>query len=165
MSTPTPGNPGEENPYGTQPPAYPQPGGQPPAYPQPGGQPPVYPQAYPQGGYAQPGYPQPGWQGGYGVPDTSGNNLGVWSLILGIAGWLCFGFLTGIPAIVLGSKSRRAAAEGRATNGGMGTAGMVLGWAITILTVLGVALMVVLLATGHLETTRNGSSFEWHIGD
>ena len=161
MSTPTSGHPGEENPYGAQPPAYPQPVGQPPAYPQAASPQP----GYPAPGYPQPSYPQPGWGGGYGVPDTSGNSLGVWALVLGIAGWLCLGFLAGIPAIVLGAKSRRAAAEGRATNGGMGTAGMVLGWAVTVLTVVGAILVIVLIANGSLETTSDGSSFEWHIGN
>ncbi len=180
MTTPTSGTPGDENPYGVQPPGAEQPAGPPaypqPSYPQPGsGQPGYPPPSYPQPGapqagypapsYPQPGYPQQGWQAGYGVPDTSQNGLGVWALVLGIAGWVCsLGFLAGIPAIVLGTKSRKAAAEGRATNGGMGTAGLVLGWVITILSVIAVVVIVLLLANGTLETTSDGSSFEWHLG-
>lgn len=104
-----------------------------------------------QGGYqgqqgyqgAQPYYPQ-GYPGSGGVAD---NQLGNWSIGLAIAGVVCgFGFLTGIPAIILGMKGRRAAAEGRANNGGTATAGLVVGWAVTVLSILGMIFLFWLIS-------------------
>lgn len=122
MSTPT----DPQDPYGQQQPGY---GQQPPQY---GQQPPQYSQqpAYGQ----QPGYsaPPPGYGGG-----TEKNNLGVWSLVLGIAALVCCGLLAGIPAIILGNKSRQAAAMGQADNGTMGQIGMILGWISIAFSVLG----------------------------
>ncbi len=160
MSTPPVGTPGDQNPYGVQPPSGQPPADQPPAYPQP-----PYPQqGYPQPAYPQPGYPAPGGGYGYGVPDTSQNGLGVWALVLGIAGWVCsLGFLAGIPAIILGSKSRKAAAQGHADNGGMGTAGLVLGWVVTVLSIIGVIVFAVLLANGTMHSSSDGSSFRWEF--
>lgn len=146
--TPGPGEP--QNPYAprpehTEPPAFPRA----PAYgEQPVGQAPGYPAApaYP----AAPGYPAaPAYPGAaYGtIPGTEANSLGVWALVLGIVGFVCAGFLTGVPAIIVGNRSRRAAAEGRANNGGMGTAGMALGWVTTVLSILGFAVMGFLIAT------------------
>ncbi|GAA4624267.1 DUF4190 domain-containing protein [Cellulomonas oligotrophica] len=67
---------------------------------------------------------------GYGVAPTK-NGLGVWSLVLGIASvvlcCLALGLPLGAVAIVLGVKARRATAQGLATNGGMGLAGLILG--------------------------------------
>lgn len=139
------GSPDEQDPYGqppgqSQPPAY---GQQPPAY---GEQPPAYgqqPPAYGQYGQA-PGYPAPGYPGGYS--GTEQNNLGVWALVLGIAGFVCIGILGWIPAIILGNKGKRAAAEGRANNGGLGTAGVVLGWIGVALTIISVVVALILFS-------------------
>lgn len=90
-----------------------------------------YPQV-PQGPvYAQGGQPNP-----YGVASPPKNNLGVWSLVLGILSVLGCGLFTGIAAIITGSKSRRAQQEGQANNGGMGLAGLILGWIGTVLITL-----------------------------
>lgn len=79
---------------------------------------------------------------GYGVAPTK-NGLGVWSLVLGIASvvlcCLALGLPLGAVAIVLGVKARRATAQGLATNGGMGLAGLILG----VVGVLASAYMVV----------------------
>jgi hypothetical protein len=69
----------------------------------------------------------------YGSPD---NGTGLWSMILGIISLLFGGFLLGIPAIILGSKGRKKAAAGRATNGGQALAGMITGSISTVLTVI-----------------------------
>jgi hypothetical protein len=82
--------------------------------------PPGYPppqQGYPPppGGYGQqPGYPPPQ---GYGAPDPAAFELGkvageiknqaIASLVVGIVGLLCFGFLLGPFAIYRGSKALR----------------------------------------------------------
>jgi hypothetical protein len=71
------------------------------------------------------------------MPRTEKNSLGVWALVLGIVSIACCGFLAGIPAVILGNKSREAAAMGLADNGTMGTVGMVLGWVGVAAGVLG----------------------------
>ena len=122
--------------YGSTPPAY---GSTPPAY---GGSSSPYggtPPAYGGGDLgSQPGY-------GYGYPQ---NNLGVWSLVLGLVGMFVCGIFAGIPAIIVGHKARRAVAEGQANNPGMATAGIVLGWITTILSLLAIVALTFLFATG-----------------
>lgn len=102
-----------------------------------------------QGGWGQPGaYGQPGYPagGGYGAPGAGSeqdNKLGVWALVTGILGFCCGPI--GIAAIILGKKSKDAAARGTATNGGLGQAGFILGIIVLALWVLG---LVVNLAIG-----------------
>lgn len=69
--------------------------------------------------------PPPGAYGPGG--DTSKNNLGVWALVLGIVSILCCGVLAGVPAIILGLNSKKAQAQGLATNGNLGNIGFILG--------------------------------------
>lgn len=76
------------------------------------------------------------------------NGNGLWALILGILSLLFFGILTGIPAIVLGVKGRRKAADGKATNGGQALAGIILGVVSIALTVLVVALFILMGLVG-----------------
>ncbi|WP_291382394.1 DUF4190 domain-containing protein [Demequina sp.] len=68
------------------------------------------------------------------------NSLGVWALVLGILSILCCGLFTGIPAIILGNNSKKAAAEGRATNGTLGNVGFILGIVGTVLGTVGWAI-------------------------
>lgn len=82
-------------------------------------------------------------------PSTEKNGLGVLSLVLGILSIVLFGLLSGIPAIILGVKSRAAAQQGRATNGGQGTGGLVTGIIGSVLSTLLVVLAVIGLAVGH----------------
>lgn len=102
----------------------------------------------PGGGPGQ--YPvQPG---GY-VPGMSPysmekNSLGGWALGLGIAGLVCCGVFTGIPAIILGYNGMQAADQGRATNKGVATAGLVLG-------VISIVWTIVALSTGLLGRILN----------
>jgi hypothetical protein len=91
------------------------------------------------GGYSAPPPPPGYYGGGPGAPMFSGsekNNLGVWALVLGILGLVCCGAFAAVPAIILGNQSRRAAEQGMASNGGMGKAGVVLGWIGVVYTVL-----------------------------
>lgn len=92
-------------------------------------------------GAAYPGYP------GYGQVYPR-NDLGVWSLVLALAG-ICLGFtlLTGIPAIILGRRARQAVTRGEANNDGIAVAGVVIGWIATglgALVVLGFIAIVIL---------------------
>ena len=128
---------GGQSPY--DPPQQPQPEQGQPATPPPGavpGQPaPYQQQPYEQQQYQQQPYEQQGpvyAQGGqpapYGAAPLPKNNLGVWSLVLGILAVLGCGILTGIAAIVTGHKSRKAQQEGQADNGAMGLVGIITGW-------------------------------------
>jgi hypothetical protein len=117
-----------------------------PAQPQPvqpyAGQP--YPaQQYP--GQPYPGQPYPGqpYAPAYVYPK---NQLGVWSLVLGIVGIVvgCV-FVTGIPAVILGNNAKRAVAAGEANNLGMAQAGIVLGWISIALGVVAVGFVVLYL--------------------
>ena len=59
------------------------------------------------------------------VPGT--NKKAIWSLVLGIVGLVCCGFLAGIPAIILGNMAKKEIATSGEGGGGMATAGLVLG--------------------------------------
>lgn len=103
----------------------------------------------PGAAYGTPGAQPGGTYGAYGATPYAGpgywprNDLGVWSLVLGIAGLvLACGFFTGIPAVIVGMNARRAIARGEANNDGMVTAGIVLGWISTAFGVLMVVLFV-----------------------
>lgn len=152
MSTNDPGTP---NPYDPQssgnepgPPSGPS-GGQPPE--QPGG--PTYQPGAPQtpqpgqspyaaGGVPPSAYSEP--QPGMPYSHYPKNSLGVWSLVLGILSWLICPVVGSIAAIITGVMSRRAVREGQADNGGLGLAGIILGWASLILTVVGIIIFVAL---------------------
>ncbi|MBE7702016.1 DUF4190 domain-containing protein [Oerskovia sp. Sa1BUA8] len=108
-----------------------------------------------QPGYGAPGqapygaspYPAPAAPGGYGYFPR--NDLGVWALVLGIASFvLSCGFLTGIPAIIVGTKAKRAVEAGEANNGGLAQAGVILGWVASALSVVAIIVFVVLLVIG-----------------
>lgn len=112
-------------------------------YPEAGGTP-QYPAATPYG--SAPGYqqPAPGYGGAYVYPK---NSLAVWSLVLGIASFvLSCGLFTGIPAVIVGNNAKKAVARGEANNGGMATAGVILGWIAIVLSVLGIIVFAVLFS-------------------
>ena len=166
--TPPPyGQPPVSPPYGAQPPVTPPPYGQPPVSPPYGAQPPVappygQPAAYgvqPPAYGSPPPYVQPGGyaQPAYGFPK---NSLAVWSLVLGIVSFvLSCGFFTGVPAIIVGSKAKKAVAEGQANNGGMATAGIILGWVATGLAVIGIVIIIIIAATGNWDSTMHSSGY------
>ena len=79
--------------------------------------------------------PPPGTFGPQG--NTSKNQLGVWALVLGIVSIVCCGLFAGIPAIILGNNSKKAAAAGLATNGNLGNVGFILGIVGTVLGTIG----------------------------
>jgi type IV pilus assembly protein PilA len=63
-----------------------------------------------------------------GQPQTDGKATG--SLILGILSLLCFSFLAGIPAVILGHMSRKSIRQsmGRLKGDGMALAGLIMGY-------------------------------------
>ncbi len=151
---------GPQDPYSTpQQPAGGVPVPPPPPPPVPYGAPVAPPAAY--------GAPAPGY-GGYGQPPampptgygpmggTEKNGLGTWSLVLGIVSFFCGGFITGIVAVILGKQSKRAQANGQATNGNLGQIGMVLGWiaiAISVLVIIGWIVLIIIGSTSTSSTT------------
>jgi len=122
------------------------------------------PYGQPNAPYGQPGAPaaygQPGApaasQYGY-APSPPKNDLGVWSVVTGILSFVFCPLVLGIAAIVTGTMSRKAADQGLANNRGMGTAGLILGWANVALVLIGVAFFVIALAAGLLS----GGFGEW----
>lgn len=128
----------------------PEPGVAPQPAPGSGQAPAPQPSPYQPGGAPAPGYPgppAPGYPGapggGYGPPPK--NSLGVWSLVLGILSWLVCPIIASIGAIVTGHMSRRAVREGQADNGGLGLAGIILGWASLVLTIVAIIIVVATL--------------------
>jgi len=88
------------------------------------------------------------------APETDGR--AILALVLGVTSMTCFGFLAGIPAIVLGSMARRdiERSEGRRTGSQTAAAGMVTGLFGT-----GLSLVVaVMLLGGALESASPGTS-------
>jgi len=85
------------------------------------------------------GYPgmAPQYSMVYNSNPTEKNFFGTWALVLGILSFVCLGLFAGIPAIILGVAGRRAADEGKASNRGMATAGMVLGIIGAVLVAIG----------------------------
>src|SRR5690606_2523218 len=136
----------QSSPYQQQP-YQPQPYQQQPAQQQPAQQQPAQPSPYqPQPG-AQPGqppaygYPPQTRPYGYGAPLPT-YPWDVRSLVLGIAGdapvCSCVaGSLPAIPAVITGHLSRRAPREGQADNGNLGLVGLIIGYVVVGLTVLG----------------------------
>jgi hypothetical protein len=169
--------PDPTTPYGQDPYAAPgsgQPGGYPPPPPYPAsGQPPGYPPPpYPgsgqPGGYpgsGQPaGYPAPPYgeqQPYYGAPAYPGYAPQVRTNPLAIASLACSlgGLVTCISApvgIVLGHIARRQIRETGEQGEGMATAGLWVGYILTLLFVLFLIgwLAVVVFAIGHADTTN-----------
>lgn len=138
------GEPSGAAPY-PPPPSGAQPYGQP--YGQPSsGQPydQAYGQPYAQQPYAQQPYGQP-YPTYVRSPQQEKNSLGIIALVLGLVSFMGFGPLTAIPAIIVGVSARRAAAEGRADNGGLGTAAIWIGVVVLVATLAVVAGFVLLV--------------------
>ena len=143
MSEPTPTPDGQQEPYAQQPYAQ-QPYAQ-----QPAEQQPYAPQAqsgYGQQGYAQQGYPQQQYpQQGYGTPGPPTNTMAVVALISGICGATVVPFIGSIVAIITGHMARKQIATTGEQGSGMAVAGLVLGYVVVGLTVLGILFAVLIL--------------------
>jgi hypothetical protein len=72
--------------------------------------------------------------GGYAVPKRS-DGMAIASLVTGITSLVCCGLVTGIPAIILGLLSRNRITRSPLTlgGGGMATAGVILGFAGSVI--------------------------------
>ena len=75
------------------------------------------------------------------------NGMGIAALVLGLAGILCCqSVIVPILAIIFGVIGRKKAAQGLASNGGMATAGLVLG---IITLIVGVVVWILAIANGN----------------
>lgn len=95
-----------------------------------------------------------------GQPSQTGSTRAVVVLILGILSLVCAGFLTGIPAIIVGNMELKAIKNGEAPKEGEGVAkvGFILGIVGTVLTclaMLGIFLLALLGVTLGTSGTIN----------
>jgi hypothetical protein len=65
------------------------------------------------------------------------SSLAIWSLVLGILSPFCCGFISAIPAIILGhiGRSEIRKSNGRLTGSGMALAGLILGYVGIVCTI------------------------------
>lgn len=100
-----------------------------------------------------PGFPYP--------PQPSMDGGAVAALVLGIVSFVMCGIFTAVPAIIVGRAAvRRIDASGGALEGrGLATAGLVMGWIGTALTVLGlIALVVIILVVANNDDLQNAGA-------
>jgi hypothetical protein len=95
--------------------------------------------------YGAPPHRQPPGQYGHGYGSPPSHNQAVTSLVLGILSLVMCGFVTGIPAMVIGRRATREirAAGGQRSGDGLATAGFVTGLIGTLIT--GVSALLVIL--------------------
>ncbi|MDN4172716.1 DUF4190 domain-containing protein [Nocardioides sp. SOB77] len=93
-----------------------------------------------------PPQPPPPPPGGWAPPPPPAPTPGqaTTALVLGVLSLTCFGFLTGVPAMILGKSAEReiAASGGRLGGAGVATAGFVTGLVGTILSALALVVLV-----------------------
>jgi len=119
-----------------------------------------WPEGGGQGGWPGGGWPAGGWPGGAMTPPRNG--AGVAALVCGILSvpailTVIGGFVFGIVAVVAGFVGRSRAKHGRATNGGVALAGIILG-ALGLAGSILVLVLVVVLVVGHVADFRTYSA-------
>jgi hypothetical protein len=110
------------------------------------------PGSYGQSGYPQAGYQGPTWTGG-SYQSAQTNGLAVASLVCGIASFVLFGPLSGIPAIILGHMARSRISQTGEQGSGLALAGLILGYVQLVLDVIAVVLIVILVVAGTATST------------
>jgi hypothetical protein len=80
----------------------------------------------------------------------------IWSLVLGILGFLCFSFVTGIPAVICGhiAQGKIKRSGGALTGSGLAIAGLVTGY-ISIAMAIFVIPMLLAIAIPNFVKARN----------
>jgi Domain of unknown function (DUF4190) len=132
----------------------------PPGYPGQGPGPGYPGQGYPGQGYPGQGYPDPRhgqgpWAGpgyvGYATPAPPTSARATAAVVLGaLSVMACMGFVTGIPAMIVGVSARREIRESQGRIGGDSVAlgGIIAGAVGTVLSLLVVGLFVLLAVLG-----------------
>ena len=121
--SPTPQDPGQ--PYGQQP--YQPQNPQPPYAQQPSAQQPYGVQPQYSAGYT----PQ------YGAPTAPNNSMAVVAMVAGICGFTVVPFIGSIVAVITGHMARKQIRQTGEGGDGMAVAGLVMGWIVIALTVIG----------------------------
>lgn len=88
------------------------------------------------------------------VPKTNGNAIA--SLVLSLSGLVCLYLIGPILGVIFGNKARReiAASGGIEQGDGMAQAGVIIGWILIGLTILGIVAFVVLVMLGSAADSR-----------
>ena len=76
------------------------------------------------------------------------NGMGTAALVLGILQFFCLGTIGAILAIIFGKIGMNRADQGLATNRGAAKAGFVLGWIGVILSIIGIIVAIIVVASG-----------------
>lgn len=116
-----------------------------------------YSPAPPPGYGAAPPPPPAGYgQPSYALAPPTQNAKALWSMILGIVGFFVCGLILGPVAIILSRIGAKeiTASGGRQTGAGMAKAGLILGIIQTALTLVGVVIWLVLIASASTSTPR-----------
>ncbi|SCF38030.1 protein of unknown function (DUF4190) [Micromonospora viridifaciens] len=135
--SPIPSQPTPADPYAapSAPPAaapYAAPGGYPTA-----GDPYAAAGSYPAAGYPPPAYPA------YGAPTAKTNTMAIVALVLALVGFASC--ITAPIGAILGHVARKQIQETGEQGEGMAKAAMIVGWILTALMVLGIAVYVVII--------------------
>jgi hypothetical protein len=89
------------------------------------------------------------------------NTLAIVSLILGIASVvLCLMCVAGIPAIICGHLALKQIAQGQGGGAGMAKAGLIMGYIMTALGIVGIILAIVFPALLGTFAGRSGMSMD-----
>lgn len=100
------------------------------------------------GGPTGPGGPY----GGINRGSEEKNGLGLWAMILGIGG-LILGFVSGIPAVILGFLGLKAVNEGKANNRGAALTGIITGAIFTVVSIV-VGIIAILIIIGLVNASK-----------
>ncbi|WP_323792799.1 DUF4190 domain-containing protein [Nocardioides sp.] len=114
-----------------------------------------YPPSPPEGGpYGSPEQPYPYGAPSHGTGPQGTSGKATTSLVLGILSLLCFGLLSGIPAMIIGRSATKEidASHGSIGGRGLATAGFVTGLIGTVFSTLGIIAMVLALGLGSAGT-------------
>ncbi|MFU8852993.1 DUF4190 domain-containing protein [Micromonospora sp. SL1-18] len=135
--SPIPSQPTSSDPYAAQPPSAPPAAG---PYAAPGYPPAGDPYAAPS--YQAPGYPAPGYPG-YGAPSAKTNTMAIVALVLALVGFASC--ITAPIGAILGHVARKQIRETGEQGEGMAKAAIIVGWILTGLLVLLIAVYVVVI--------------------
>ncbi|MDK8345951.1 DUF4190 domain-containing protein [Brevibacterium sp. UMB1308A] len=109
------------------------------------------------GAPSSPGGPSyPGGPAGSGSSSEK-NGVGLWAMILGLAGIL-FGLLTGLPGAIMGMIGLKNVKNGEADNKGQALTGLIAGIITSIGGLIGGIIVIVLIATGALFSGGSGTT-------
>lgn len=88
------------------------------------------------------------------VPKTNGNAIA--SLVLSLSGLVCLYLIGPILGVIFGNKARReiAASGGIEQGDGMAQAGVIIGWILIGLSVVGIVAFIALVMLGSAADTK-----------